>query len=250
LKAIGGRQVRLEDVRRGMTGDPDPQSKKSGKPPRRRWQATEPFFDLGLSHWIQSFLAFALLTVAGLQAFIYFNQAGIMKGQLDEMRIARRPTVYFQSPQFLTLKDNFGNRRWAAQMGLGNSGENTTTDLVYKETCLPSSVPIQYPFADERFKNQSGTHYSLGPKIVITPIACEFSNDQMSEVKNGWIYVLGVASYKNSRLDTKERQTRICNIIMNIVVDVNTPDIHGVAAPCVTDNCSDEECDTPTQSMP
>jgi hypothetical protein len=130
-----------------MTGDPDPQSKKSGKSPRRHWRATEPFFDLRLSHLIQSFLAFALLTVAGVQAFIYFNQAGIMKGQLDEMRAssaqtarASRPYLMFEpiAMTFHPTPEQFGlpsvptgQRQFLALFKFTNYG--ATPAIIYRE---------------------------------------------------------------------------------------------------------------------
>lgn len=71
-----------------VMSDPAPQREKSSKPPRRYWNAVEPFFDLRLSHWVQGFLALALLAVAAVQAAIYFTQAGIMRDQLTEMQNA------------------------------------------------------------------------------------------------------------------------------------------------------------------
>src|SRR3954454_5494867 len=76
----------------GMPSDPDTQGHKQQKPPRRQWRASEPFFDMRLSHWTQALLAFALLVVAGVQASIYFSQAGIMNDQLAEMRSSSAQT--------------------------------------------------------------------------------------------------------------------------------------------------------------
>ena len=75
-----------------MSGEQESQRKKPNKPPSPDWKATKPFFDMRLSHWIQGFLALALLSVAIVQAAIYFTQAGIMRDQLTEMRGASRQT--------------------------------------------------------------------------------------------------------------------------------------------------------------
>lgn len=53
------------------------------KPPRRRWQATEPWFDFKASHWVEAALTAALLTVGGLQLGVYSRQTAIMAKQTE-----------------------------------------------------------------------------------------------------------------------------------------------------------------------
>ncbi|SRR6266404_1934759 len=64
-----------------MAGGPDSEGTKPQKPPRRRWNASEPFLDLKLSHWVEIFLTIALIVVAAFQARIYMRQAKIMSTQ-------------------------------------------------------------------------------------------------------------------------------------------------------------------------
>ncbi len=68
-----------------MAGNPNPNSPKAQKPPRRHWKASEPFFDLKFSHWIEIFLTAALIGVAWFQVRIYTQQAEIMSTQATIM---------------------------------------------------------------------------------------------------------------------------------------------------------------------
>src|ERR1700734_3359081 len=63
----------------------NPTEKIRKKPPRRHWQAREPFFDLKFSHWVEIILTVALVFVGISQLFVYSNQALIMRGQLSVM---------------------------------------------------------------------------------------------------------------------------------------------------------------------
>jgi hypothetical protein len=64
-------------------GDQPPTEHAKYKPPGRHWEATEPFFDLKASHWVEIFLTLALLCVGGSQAYIYWHQSGIMQTQAN-----------------------------------------------------------------------------------------------------------------------------------------------------------------------
>jgi len=76
-----------------MIPNPNAETEKSRKPPKRYWQATEPFVDLKLSHLVQIVLTAALIGVAGTQAWVYFRQANIMRGQLYQMQADQRPWI-------------------------------------------------------------------------------------------------------------------------------------------------------------
>src|SRR5690348_15174909 len=70
-----------------------------------------------LSHWIQGLLALVLLIVAGVQALIYFKQAGIMERALTAVE---RPILVVTIPSALQITpgtptidikiDNFGKQ--------------------------------------------------------------------------------------------------------------------------------------------
>ena len=68
------------------SGSAKPESKAPEKPPKRRWQATQPFHDLKLSHWVQIALTAALIFVGVSQLYVYVNQATVMHGQLSVMQ--------------------------------------------------------------------------------------------------------------------------------------------------------------------
>ena len=61
--------------------DRQPSEQQSAKPPRRRWEATESFFDLKLSHWVEIALTAALVGIGIGQLIIYSRQATIMATQ-------------------------------------------------------------------------------------------------------------------------------------------------------------------------
>jgi hypothetical protein len=112
-----------------MTSDPEPKPEKASKPPRRYWKATEPFIDIRLSHWVQSFLALSLLAVAIVQARVYFTQAGIMRRQLNEMQEERRPwmqgDIQFVGP--LVFDQN--GARVPIILSLANSGRSPAKNV-------------------------------------------------------------------------------------------------------------------------
>jgi hypothetical protein len=84
-----------------MIRNPNTQTKKSDKPPKRYWKATESFIDLKFSHYVQIVLTVALLGVAATQAWVYFKQAKIMRGQLNQMQADQRPWI----PDQVTITD-------------------------------------------------------------------------------------------------------------------------------------------------
>jgi hypothetical protein len=83
----------------GMAPDPETQGKKTTKPPRSQWSAA-PFWDLRASHYAQAFLAICLLVVAGLQWFVYRQQAGIMERALVAVE---RPILVISIPDRFRL---------------------------------------------------------------------------------------------------------------------------------------------------
>ncbi len=90
-------------------GGQQPQNHKAAKPPRNKWRASESFFDLKLSHWIEILLTAALVYVGTSQLLVYRRQAKIMgtqaiisKGQLDEMQLEQRPWVHNKEMPVIT----------------------------------------------------------------------------------------------------------------------------------------------------
>jgi hypothetical protein len=77
----------------GSMNDAKPARHHEEKPPKRHWHAAEPFFDLKLSHWVEIFLTLGLVFVGVCQLVVYAHQAGVMRGQLDEMKSQRLLTI-------------------------------------------------------------------------------------------------------------------------------------------------------------
>ena len=63
------------------SGTPEPEQRTTTKPPKRYWQASEPFFDFRASHWVEIILTAAIVVVGLLQFGVYTRQAKIMKDQ-------------------------------------------------------------------------------------------------------------------------------------------------------------------------
>jgi hypothetical protein len=64
-------------------GANEPNKAPAKKPPQGDWDASTPFNDLRLSHWVQVFLTLALIGVGLSQVIVYLRQADIMNTQAD-----------------------------------------------------------------------------------------------------------------------------------------------------------------------
>jgi hypothetical protein len=200
-------------------------------------------------------------TIAGLFLTALFTliTAIIFYGQLREMRkvygpikdqaaatrdaiaVSQRPIVYFVPSAFAHYTTAGGT--WATLLGIGNSGNLPTKDLSYKVGCIPSPAKIADPFASQKFTEQRMIQMSIGPKVVITPNACEYGTGDMSMISKGILYVFGLAEYKDRFDDSKKRTTEYCFEINPIYFDPQGNQISGNANPCVAGhNCADEEC--------
>jgi hypothetical protein len=62
---------------------PETKPPASAKPPRNRWQASEPFVDFKASHWVEIALTLAIVLVGLLQLGVYTRQAKIMRDQTN-----------------------------------------------------------------------------------------------------------------------------------------------------------------------
>jgi hypothetical protein len=194
-----------------------------------------------------------------LTTLFTFITALIFYGQLTEMRkvygpikdqaaatrdaiaVSQRPIVYFVPSAFAHYTT--AGDTWATLLGIGNSGNLPTKDLSYKIGCVPSLTKIDDPFANQKFSELQTTQMSIGPKVVITPNACEYSTKDMSALSSGFIYVLGRAEYKDRFDDSKRRVTEYCFQINPIYFNPQGNQISGKALPCVAGhNCADEEC--------
>jgi hypothetical protein len=85
-------------------GRKQPSEHERQKPPRRFWYASEPFFDLKASHWVEIFLTLALLGVGASQLAVYWIQT-----QISET--VERPWIAIENVEVtkpLSFKENFG----------------------------------------------------------------------------------------------------------------------------------------------
>jgi hypothetical protein len=152
-------------------------------------------------------------------------QAGIMKGQLDEMQIARQPFVVFQDVEFHSdpnsSKDEvtiFAYPQWL------NTGDNPTSRLRYSVFCNTS-------YSKEFNYQINGTvQRILGPKQTDGGGRCEM---HITDIPNnagviGLIYIGGKATYYNDSRDPKIRITEFCRAVP--IVRTNTANGFGIRA--------------------
>jgi len=109
------------------------------------WKAAPRFFDMRFSHWIQALLAAALLVVAGTQAWIYFNQANIMRGQLNEMELARRPwvTTDISIPPTMSITFENTDLHITTQLILRNTGQSPAVQTSIATDGFPSFIGLR-----------------------------------------------------------------------------------------------------------
>jgi hypothetical protein len=111
-------------------GEKQPQNHKVAKPPRRKWRASQSFFDLKLSHLIGILLTADLVYVGTFQLLVYRRQVKIMgaqaniaNNQLEETRAEQRPWVYADiTPAKQIFWNQSGGLTFVIRFTLHNTG--------------------------------------------------------------------------------------------------------------------------------
>lgn len=172
-------------------------------------------------------------------AEIFSGQLGVMRGQLDEMKIARQPFVFFKN---LSFEFEHGATPERAVIRVyphwTNSGDNPTSRLTLSIFCNGEG--------HESFDyKQAGTLARiLGPKQTDAGGRCEIEITKIRQNAGviGWAHVGGKARYFNSARDQAVRITEFCQSAP-IIADATgvRVGLDGVKI-CPTHNCADNEC--------
>jgi hypothetical protein len=171
------------------------------------------------------------------------TQLEIMQGQLNEMQIAKRPSVSFHEVEFQTAPDSnaekvtfYGYPQWT------NGGESPTSRLTFGVFCHPEGV------GSFDYRKNGVTPRVLGPKQTNGGGRCEITITKIPPVDGivGWMQIGGKARYFNSPLDKEVRITEFCQIFPVLrSASVGGYSIRagldGVKL-CPEHNCTDSEC--------
>jgi hypothetical protein len=127
--------------------NPQPNEHESKKPPYRYWHATESFFDLKASHWVEILLTFALLCVGGTQASIYWRQTGVMQTQAD-IAAAQANVMKAEHRPWLSMDIHVKSITWkpdgiyvARYYELENTGHSVATYVYVQDAIVPFMRP-------------------------------------------------------------------------------------------------------------
>ena len=192
-----------------------PPASQDGKPPKRHWNATEPFIDMRASHWAEVVLTIALLAVGIGQLFVYFRQASIMEkqtaiaatqkdissGQLKMTIANERPYVAMDTMDAVGVPVKDGaNPQWTFSPLWSNLGNTPTRNLTINIHCLTSATSRVDDIGNEPELPKGTSQSFLGPKVNQEIGNCTTRGDYMRLVKDGasFFYVIGRADYTDT----------------------------------------------------
>src|ERR1700730_15859152 len=158
--------------------------------------------------------------------------------------MSQRAFVYFIPPTF--AGDNQATQKFSILVGTGNSGNTPTRELSYEMDCNLADAQGRFIFATEK----TATSTIIGPKVVITPIACSLTigdkgiiRDAIGESSTA-VAVIGKATYRDIVQPTDEHETRFCYVVTGFEFSgLNLANLHVQSEPCGGQyNCADDEC--------
>jgi hypothetical protein len=240
---------------------PELRGQGNGKPPRRHWEAKEPFFDLKLSHWVQIALTVVLGGIAYLQYTVYTRQAGIMQTQADiaakqnDIAIAAdQAFINFEPFDFVSVDTGPSGpgKVVGIWFNVANSGNVSTKGFKAIVSCkvVPPSEVGAEPFELFKWDESIAIPNVVGPKqkVDISSGDCgAITHDTIRDIQFGKsvMYLLGEVQYRD-RVDPKSlHKTRISQQLY--VSAVSTDDkgvIHFLRStdPRGRNNCADDDC--------
>lgn len=220
-----------------------PSDQQHDKPPRRHWKATEPFFDLKLSHWIGIILTAALVGVGVGQIIIYAREARIMQTQDDiaakqtEIAAAANRAVVNLHSIGLNSRPPYNDYTFK----IGNDGNSTTRGLSIVVDCVWSDKSNGEPF-DLLVPNKNNSLPNLIPPKAEVSIPgpgsdCRIPLKEATAIVNGskHFYFLGKITYRDG-IDPIDIHTT--EFAEELVIDNGVS--HAVSRG--RHNCADNDC--------
>jgi hypothetical protein len=258
---------------RGIS-DSQPSEQQKAKPPRRHWKATESFFDLKLSHWVEIALTAALVGIGIGQLVIYSRQANIMDTQANIANDQNKITASIQR-SFITVSSfetpvRFGSgfaqqtKYWWFVPTIKNSGNTPTKNMKFfiTATC-PTELDIglgAYLGLDCDFTRPPGPldpedilnmavfkgkerRGLLGPQSAMSLSGVGITEKSMGDVEKGFpIFISGIIYYNDIFPRSQLHVTKFCYQITASHSDKN--EIVSGYDFCKHWNCADDECKT------
>ncbi|QBR71584.1 hypothetical protein CU048_10170 [Beijerinckiaceae bacterium] len=131
---------------------PEPSDQGNNKLPKCYWKATESFYDLKLSHWVEMALTIALLFVGIAQFTVYKRQASIMDEQtkisarqLTMVEAEQRPWISLDmQPEGPLTRDSNG-WNFIVKYTINNVGKSPAFNVNFLATMIPIGDPQPTP---------------------------------------------------------------------------------------------------------
>lgn len=125
---------------------------------------------------------------------------------------------------------------------IGNSGASTTRALTYQTACTDSIEGQSDPYDRNVLATNHVYRLALAPKSEIEPIACtlEFSKVVQLAFQNPWIYIFGLAFYRDTTNPDMWHHVEFC--LMTHGFGADTKGVTTLQSQCERHNCADDEC--------
>ena len=258
-----------------VISDPQPSEQQSAEPPRRHCKATESFFDLKLSHWVEIGLTAALVGIGVGQLIIYSRQANIMATLANLADDQNKLTASIQRA-FITVSSfetpvRFGSgfasdtKHWWFIPNIKNSGNTPTKNMRYfisttcpaeldigmgahlavdcdftrREARDPEDVMNMPLFKDKQLVSPA----ILGPQTAMPLSGTGVREKSMQEIVKGFpIFLSGIIYYNDVFPESILHVTKFCYQLTAGYSDKK--EITPGYSFCTHWNCADDECKT------
>lgn len=214
-------------------------------------------------YWIVTGITSVVATVATVVAAAF--AIGAYNASLDTVREARNQviaaseaneinrrvlassegaSVYFGSVFHMadTVQPD-GTTKATIRFKIGNSGGSTTRFLTYQSACADSVESRTDPFDWNVLATKPVNHVALPPKSDLELIACtfEFSKVMQLALHNPWIYVFGLATYRDTTNSNTWHRVEFCLMSHGFGASANS--VTTIQSQCEHHNCADDECE-------
>ena len=138
-----------------------------------------------------------------------------------------------------------GTTKTTIRFKIGNSGGSTTRSLTYQSACADSVESRTDPYDRNVLDTKPVYRVALPPKSEIEPIACTLEVPKVVQlaIQNRWIYVFGLASYRDTTDPDTWHHVEFC--LMTHGFGAGAGGVTTIQTQCERHNCADDECSAP-----